>query len=225
MKNAGIKAWAAWSSGKDSAWALYEARRAGEVEVVKLLTTVTRDYARVSMHSTREALLDRQAEAAGLPLRKVYIPAKCDNEAYEAAMKEAMAEAAAEGVTHVVFGDLFLQDIREYREKQLAKADMKPLFPLWGRDTAALAREMIDGGLKAYLTCVDPRKVPAEFAGSLFDAALLAALPAGVDPCGENGEFHTAVVAGPMFKHSIAVRVGEVVERAGFVFADVVPEG
>jgi uncharacterized protein (TIGR00290 family) len=225
MKTARVKAWAAWSSGKDAAWALYETRRAGEVEVVKLLTTVTRDYARVSMHSTREALLDRQAAAAGLPLRKVYIPAKCDNAAYEVAMKDAMDEAAAEGATHVVFGDLFLQDIREYRETQLAKAGMKPLFPLWGRDTAVLAREMIAGGLKAYLTCVDPRKVPADFAGRSFDDALLADLPAGVDPCGENGEFHTVVVAGPMFKQLIAVRVGEVVQREGFVFADVVPEG
>jgi uncharacterized protein (TIGR00290 family) len=217
------RALVAWSSGKDAAWALHEVRRAGEVEVVGLLTTVTDTFSRVAMHAVREELLDRQSAAVGLPCRKVRIPWPCPNEAYEARMEEALAAARAEGITHVVFGDLFLADIRAYREAKLAGTGIAPLFPLWGRDTRALAREMIDGGLRARLTCVDPRVVDRSLAGRSFDATLLAELPPGADPCGENGEFHSFAWDGPMFSAPVAVTPGEVVERDGFVFADLLP--
>jgi uncharacterized protein (TIGR00290 family) len=212
-----------WSTGKDSAYTLAVARAAGEVDIVGLLTTVTADYDRVSMHGVRRALLDRQAEAAGLPCTIVDIPAPCPNQVYERAMGAALAAAQARGVTHVVFGDLFLADLRAYREQRLAEVGMTGLFPLWQRDTAALAREMVAAGLRAHLTCVDPRRLPGRLAGRVFDGGLLDELPAGVDPCGENGEFHTFASAGPMFRAPIAVAAGEVVERDGFVFADLVP--
>jgi len=212
----------AWSSGKDSAWALHELRRAGEVEVAGLLTTVTADHQRVSMHAVREALLTAQAEALGLPCQVVRIPAACTNEVYEREMAAALAAARAAGVTQVAFGDLFLEDVRDYRLSRMAGTGIEPIFPLWGRDTARLAREMVAGGLRATLTCLDPRRVDRALAGRTFDEALLAALPAGADPCGENGEFHTFVSAGPMFRAQLAIEVGEIVERDGFVFADVV---
>ncbi|MGH9714301.1 MAG: ATP-binding protein [Candidatus Acidiferrales bacterium] len=217
------KAWLAWSSGKDSAWALHTIRESGELDVVALLTTVNRDHQRVAMHAVRQRLLELQAAEVGLPLVKVMIPSSCRNETYEQVMGEAMAQARAEGVFHVIFGDLFLEDIRAYRERQLARCGMTPVFPLWRRDTSRLAEEMLAGGLRAYLTCVDPRKLDREFAGRWFDADLLAALPSSVDPCGENGEFHTFACAGPMFGNAIQVGVGEIVERDGFVFADLVP--
>ena len=217
------KALVAWSSGKDSAWALHEVRRAGEVEVVGLLTTVTSGFGRVSMHAVRETLLDRQAEALELPCHKVRIPWPCTNAVYEREMEHALAEARANGITCVVFGDLFLADVRAYREAKMAGSGIEPLFPLWGRDTTRLARDMLTGGLRATLTCVDPRRLDRSFAGRAFDEALLQALPAGVDPCGENGEFHTFVSTGPMFRAPLEVAVGEVVEREGFVFADVLP--
>ena len=216
-------AWLAWSSGKDSAWALHRMREAGEFEVVALLTTVNRTHGRVAMHAVRESLLEMQAAAAGLPVVKVPIPSPCPNEIYESAMSEAMARARDEGVRHMIFGDLFLEDIRAYREKQLAGRGMTPVFPLWGKDTRLLAEEMIAGGLRAYLTCVDPRQLERGFAGRRFDAELLAELPRRVDPCGENGEFHTFACAGPMFRAEVAVKVGEIVERDGFVFADLLP--
>ncbi|MGB7751228.1 MAG: hypothetical protein WCF88_06715 [Candidatus Acidiferrales bacterium] len=219
------KAWLAWSSGKDSAWALHTVREAGSFDVVALLTTVNRTHGRVAMHAVRESLLEMQAAAAGLPLVKVGIPSPCSNEIYERAMSEAMAQAASERVRHVIFGDLFLQDVRAYREKQLARCGMTPVFPLWGIETRALGEEMIAGGLSAYLTCVDPRKLVRDFAGRRFDAELLADLPSGVDPCGENGEFHTFACAGPMFRTELAVTVGEIVEREGFVFADILARG
>jgi uncharacterized protein (TIGR00290 family) len=218
------KAWLAWSSGKDSAWALHRARQSGEVEIVALLTTINRTHARVAMHAVRESLVEMQAAAAGLPLIKVEIPSPCTNEVYEAAMGAAMAQARAEGVRHVAFGDLFLEDIRAYREKHLAACGMTPVFPVWGIDTTQLAAEMLAGGLSAYLTCVDPRKLDRSFAGHRFDAELLADLPSDVDPCGENGEFHTFANAGPMLRESIPVAAGEIVERDGFVFADLLPE-
>jgi uncharacterized protein (TIGR00290 family) len=175
------------------------------------------------MHAVREALLDAQATALGLPCRKVMLPWPCSNDVYEREMAEALRAARAEGVTHVVFGDLFLQDIRAYREAKLAGTGISPLFPLWQRDTHALAREMIDGGLRATLTCVDPTKLDRGFAGRSFDRALLGDLPRAVDPCGENGEFHTFAWAGPMFDTPIPAVAGTVVERDGFVFADLLP--
>jgi len=217
------KAWLAWSSGKDSAWALHTVQKSGECEVVGLLTTMNRTHQRVAMHAVRETLVEMQATAADLKLIKVPIPSPCPNETYERAMSEAMAEAKAEGVRHIIFGDLFLEDIRAYREKHLAACGMTPVFPLWRRDTRRLAHEMLAGGLSAFLTCVDPHKLGREFAGRRFDAELLRMLPPEVDPCGENGEFHTFANAGPMFAGEIPVTVGEIVERDGFVFADLVP--
>jgi len=217
------KAWLAWSTGKDSAWALHTIRQSGDFEIVALLTTVNREHQRVAMHGVRESLLEAQAAAAALPLVKVMIPSPCSNEIYEKTMGDAMLRARAEGVSHVVFGDLFLEDIRSYREKQLASCGVTPVFPLWQRDTRRLAEEMIAGGLSAYLTCIDPRKLDGEFAGRRFDDRLLKELPSSVDPCGENGEFHTFACAGPMFRSTIAVAVGEIVKRDGFVFADLIP--
>jgi uncharacterized protein (TIGR00290 family) len=217
------KAWLAWSSGKDSAWSLHAIRQSDELDVVALLTTVNRTHKRVAMRAVREALLEIQAAEAGLPLVKVPIPSPCPNETYEQAMSEAMARAPAEGVHHVVFGDLFLEDIRAYREKQLAACGMTPVFPLWEKDTRRLADEMLAGGLCAHLTCVDPRKLDGSAAGRRFDAELLRDLPPSVDPCGENGEFHTFASAGPMFRKPIPISVGEIVERDGFVFADLLP--
>ncbi len=217
------RAWVCWSSGKDSAWALHVARAQGEVDVVGLLTTLTEPYQRVSMHGARMELVRAQAREAGLPLQEVPIPAPCPNEVYETRMAEAMGRAKADGVTHVVFGDLFLQDVRAYREANLAKVGITPVFPLWGRTTWLLAREMLAGGLRANLVCIDPRQTPRELAGRAFDWGLLAEFPAGIDPCGENGEFHTFAWDGPMFARPIPVRVGDTVEREGFVFTDLMP--
>lgn len=217
------KAWLAWSSGKDSAWALHTIRQQEEFEIVALLTTINRTYERVAMHAVRESLVEMQAATAGLPLVKVPIPSPCPNEIYEQAMSEAMARARAEGVWHVAFGDLFLEDIRAYREKHLAACGMTPVFPVWGKNTRRLAEEMLAVGLSAFLTCVDPRKLDRTFAGRRFDADLLRELPPSVDPCGENGEFHTFANAGPMFEREIPVEAGEIVERDGFVFADLLP--
>jgi uncharacterized protein (TIGR00290 family) len=210
-----------WSTGKDSAFALHEARRSSEVEIVGLLTTVSRAFGRVSMHGVREALLDRQAEALGLPCWKVPIPSPCPNEVYEREMARVLAEVGSLGVDRVVFGDLFLEDLRRYREAKLGEIGMSAVFPLWMRNTTALARDMIEAGLRATITCIDPRKLDRSFAGCAFDAGFLKALPEGVDPRGENGEFHTFASAGPMFAESIHVEVGDVVERDNFVFADV----
>jgi uncharacterized protein (TIGR00290 family) len=214
------KALLSWSSGKDSAWALHVLRRQGDVDVVGLLTTINRVHDRVAMHAVRTELLRAQAAAAGLPLWEVPIPSPCANAEYEAAMGAAMDRAKREGITHVAFGDLFLEDIRRYREEKLAETGILPLFPLWGESTAELAREMIEAGLRARLTCVDPKQMPRELAGRDFDARLLAELPASVDPCGERGEFHTFAWAGPMFGAPVPVSLGEIVERDGFVFAD-----
>jgi uncharacterized protein (TIGR00290 family) len=216
------KALVSWSSGKDSAFALHEVRRAGELDVVGLVTTVNREFDRVAMHAVRVELLRRQAAAVGLPVTAVELAWPCSNAEYEAAIGGALRRARDGGVTHVVFGDLFLADIRAYREAQLAPLGLVPVFPLWQRDTRALAHAMIDGGLTARLTCVDPRALDRRFAGRAFDRALLAELPAAVDPCGENGEFHTFVTGGPMFAHPIEITPGEIVERDGFVFADLI---
>jgi uncharacterized protein (TIGR00290 family) len=219
-----VKAWLAWSSGKDSAWSLHVLRVEGEVEVAGLLTTVNASRGRVAMHDVRRDLLQAQAEAVGLPLHVAPLPDPCPNDAYEAAMREALDEARRAGIEAVAFGDLFLEEIRHYRESQMAGTGLRPLFPLWGRPTAALAREMVAGGLRARVTCVDPRRLDASFAGREFDARFLDDLPPGVDPCGENGEFHTFAWDGPGFKHPVRVRSGAVAERGGFVYADLVPD-
>lgn len=214
------KALIAWSSGKDSAWALYHVRNSGAFEVVGALTTITENFDRVSMHGVRREILDAQCAAAKLLLHPVMIPFPCPNEIYEQRMHEAMRAARERGITKVIFGDLFLEDIRAYREEKLHGSGIEAVFPLWKIPTESLAREMIAGGLKARVVTLDPSKVPREVAGAAFDEKLLTALPAGVDPCAENGEFHTCVVGGPMFDRDIDVRAGEAVERDGFVFAD-----
>jgi uncharacterized protein (TIGR00290 family) len=215
-----MKVLVSWSSGKDSAWMLHVLQTIRPGAAAALLTTVAEEYDRVAMHGVRTSVLRAQAEAAGLPLIEVPIPSPCSNEIYEVRMRAAVERAVADGFTHAAFGDLFLEDVRRYREERLAGSGLQPLFPLWGQPTAALAREMIAGGLEAVLTCVDPRVLPAETAGRRYDAQLLAELPAGVDPCGERGEFHTCVLAGPMFSRRIQASPGERVTRDGFVFAD-----
>jgi len=216
------KALISWSSGKDSAFALHEIRQAGEFDVVGAVTTVTKTFNRVSIHGVRQEILLAQLQAARLPPQIVPIPYPCPNEIYEARMGEAVARAVKDGITHMIFGDLYLADIRAYREQKLAGTGITPVFPLWERPTPALAQAMIASGIEAYLATVDLKKLPAEFAGRKFDDQLLADLPNGVDPCGENGEFHTCVVAGPMFSHALAVTPGERVERDGYAYCDLV---
>jgi uncharacterized protein (TIGR00290 family) len=218
------KALLAWSSGKDSAWTLHVLRQQREVEVVGLLTTVNRAFDRVAMHAVRRELLAAQAAAVGLPLATVEIPYPCSNAEYEAAMAAAMDRARLDGVTAVAFGDLFLEDVRRYREDRMRGSGLTPLFPIWGIPTDTLARRMVGAGLRARLTCVDPSKLAPRFAGREFDAGLLDDLPAGVDPCGERGEFHSFAYDGPMFARPVGIQAGEVVEREGFVFADLVLE-
>jgi len=217
------KALLSWSSGKDSAWALHALRQQARVEVVGLLTTINETHDRVAMHAVRSELLRLQAAAAGLPLHTVNIPSPCSNEQYEAAMSLVVQRAQAAGVTVMAFGDLFLEDIRRYRVEKLAGTGIEPLFPIWGIPTDRLARDMIAGGLRARITCVDPKQLAPSFVAREFDSALLAELPASVDPCGERGEFHSFAYAGPMFDAPIAIQSGEVVTRDGFVFADLLP--
>lgn len=212
-----------WSSGKDSTLALYEARIAGNVDIVGLLTTVNAAADRVAMHGVRRQLLAAQAEALGVPLHVVELPWPCSNEAYEERMAAAIAEARVAGVRAMVFGDLFLEDVRSYREQALMGSGITPVFPLWHRPTHEVARDLLDLGVRAVVTCVDLRQAPRQLAGRWYDQAFLADLPSGVDPCGENGEFHTFVVNGPGFKRPIEVTVGETLERDGFAFTDVVP--
>jgi uncharacterized protein (TIGR00290 family) len=211
-----------WSSGKDSAWLVHVLRQRADVEIAAVLTTVNEAAGRVAMHAVRERLLRAQADALGLPLWTVRIPSPCPNEAYEAAMAGAVARAVSENFTHVAFGDLFLEDVRRYREERLTGTGLTPIFPLFGADTSALARAMIAAGLRARITCVDPKALDRRFAGREFDAALLEELPASCDPCGERGEFHSFAYAGPMFSTAIPIESGEVVERDGFVFADLI---
>jgi uncharacterized protein (TIGR00290 family) len=209
-----------WSSGKDSAWTLHLLRRDPAIEVVGLVTTLNAEFQRVAMHGTRRSVLEAQAEAAQLPLWIVPLPWPCSNEIYEQRMAEGCQRAVDEGVDAVAFGDLFLQDVRAYRERQLKSTGLQPLFPLWEIPTAELAREMIAGGLRARLSCVDTEQLSGDFAGREFDAALLRDLPPEADPCGERGEFHTCVYAGPMFTAPLPIETGEIVNRDGFVFAD-----
>jgi len=214
-----------WSSGKDSAWTLHLLRQSGEYEIAGLLTTMNAEFDRVAMHGTRRELVEAQAEAAGLPLRTIPLPWPCSNEQYEAAMRDACAQAVADGIEVMGFGDLFLEDVRKYREDKLAGSGLTPVFPLWGKPTRELVREMLAAGVKARIVCVDPKQLSREFAGRDLDEALLDAMPEGVDPCAERGEFHTVAYAGPMFRRAIPIESGEVVERDGFVFADVKKQG
>ena len=215
------KVFLSWSSGKDSDWALHMLRQQGDCEITGLLTTLNAAFDRVAMHSTRREILEQQAQAAGLPLITVPLPWPCSNADYERIMQDVCRTAVEQGVTAIAFGDLFLEDIRAYRERQLRGTGLEPIFPLWQIPTRRLAEEMISGGLRAKLVCVDPKKLSPDFAGLDFDSQLLADLPAGVDPCGENGEFHTCVYSGPMFSREIPVTCGESVERDGFCFCDV----
>ncbi len=215
--------WLSWSSGKDSAWALHVLRQSGEHAVSGLFTTVNSAFDRVAMHAVRVELLRQQADAVGLPLHLIEIPYPCSNEQYAAAMTAFMERARNEGVQCMAFGDLYLQDVRSYREERMQGSGIVPVFPLWQRPTRELLQEMLAGGLRACLTCVDPRVLPAEFAGQELTPELLERMPSGIDPCGENGEFHTFVFDGPMFSRPLAIEMGEVVERDGFVFADCLP--
>jgi uncharacterized protein (TIGR00290 family) len=212
-----------WSSGKDSAWALGLLRQQPDVEVAGLLTTINEQFDRVAMHAVRTDLLRRQAESVGLPLRLISLPFPCSNEVYEERMREAVGAAQTDGIEGIAFGDLFLADVRRYREMMMEGTGITPIFPLWGRPTAELAREMTAGGLRAQITCIDPRCVPASLAGKEYNGDFLNALPHGVDLCGENGEFHSFAFDGPMFNRPVEFTVGETVERDGFIFTDLAP--
>lgn len=214
------KTWLSWSSGKDSAWALHLLRQSDNYEVTALFTTINSAFERVAMHAVRVALLREQAQAVGLPLHLIEIPYPCSNEQYAAAMTAFVTRAQDEGVRYMAFGDLYLEDVRRYREERMRDTGIEPIFPLWGKPTRPLLHEMLANGLRARLTCVDPRVVPAEFAGCELTEELLSKMPATTDPCGENGEFHTFVFAGPMFTRPLDIEMGEVVTRDGFVFAD-----
>jgi len=213
-----------WSSGKDSAWTLYQLQQDPDYEVVGLVTTVNQKYQRVAMHGVREQILQQQADAAGLPLHTLNIPSPCTNKEYEAVMKKFITVMQKNKIEYMAFGDLYLDDIRQYRVKQLEGTGITPVFPLWLKPTRELAEAMIEGGLEAIITCIDPKKISSSFAGRHFNIDFINDLPESIDPCGENGEFHSCVHNGPMFKHSISVTTGEVVERDNFVFADLIPE-
>jgi uncharacterized protein (TIGR00290 family) len=213
-----------WSSGKDSAWALHTLRQNGEYNLCGLFTVVNQTFGRVAMHAVRLELLRLQAEAVGLPLTIIEIPHPCDNDQYDTIMRGFVERSVGAGIECMAFGDLFLQDIRTYREERLSGSGIEPIFPLWNIPTGPLAERMLSSGMEAYLSCVDPAKAPRSLAGHRWSRALLAALPERVDPCGENGEFHTVVLDGPMFDRRIPVTIGETVERDGFIFTDIVPE-
>jgi uncharacterized protein (TIGR00290 family) len=215
-----MKTLVSWSSGKDSAWMLHVLKQDPTIEIGGLLTTMNEEFDRVAMHAVRRRLLEAQADAAGVPLRTVRLPWPCTNEQYEERMRLAVAQAVAEGFTHVAFGDLFLADVRKYREEKLAGTGLTPMFPIWGIPTDELAGRMVEGGLRSVLTCVNPKHLDRSFAGRQFDRSLLSDLPAGVDKCGERGEFHSFAWDGPMFNHPVSITVGDVVDRDGFVFAD-----
>jgi uncharacterized protein (TIGR00290 family) len=216
-----IQTLVSWSSGKDSAWALHRLAHDERYQIFGLLTTINSAFNRVAMHSTRREVLEAQAAALGLPLWIIPLPWPCSNQEYEAAMQKACDQATASGIGAIAFGDLFLEDIRKYREDSLRNSGLTPLFPIWGADTRRLLPEMIASGLKARIVCVDPNKMPRAFAGRDLDESFLRELPAKVDPCGENGEFHSCVYDGPMFREAVPIEGGEVVERDGFVYADV----
>lgn len=213
-----------WSGGKDSALALYEFLKNGEYEIASLLTTLSEDYDRISMHGVRRTLLEQQADSLGLPVEEVFIPQSCSNEEYESKMWQVLTMFKQTGVSAVVFGDIFLEDVKQYRENNLARLEMKGIFPIWGRDSRELTGLFIDAGFQAIVTCVDGRLLDKKFAGRMLDRDFLAELPADVDPAGENGEFHSFVLAGPIFKKKIACTPGEVVPRDSFYFCDLLPE-
>ena len=215
-----MKVLVSWSTGKDSAWMLHRLQQCRDLQLVGLVSTVNAEFERVAMHGVRTELVTQQASVAGLPWIPIDLPWPCSNAEYERIMADFIARAVDDGVTHMAFGDLFLEDVRAYREKMLAGTGITPLFPLWEIPTDELAAEMIDAGLRATLTCLDPRKLPSEFAGREFDATLLAELPEACDPCGEYGEFHSFAWDGPMFRQPVAIERGETVERDGFVFTD-----
>lgn len=212
-----------WSGGKDSSLALHAVLKDPSFRVEALLTTVTADYERISIHGVRRTLLHEQTKAIGLPLEEIRIPAGASNAAYELAMKECLLRYRSKGISRVIFGDLFLQDIRQYRENRLAELGMEGFFPLWKKDTRKLAQDFIAEGFRAYIVCVDPKQIESSFCGREFDHAFLSELPASVDPCGENGEFHTFVYDGPIFRQAVKVKKGEVVHREGFWFCDLIP--
>ncbi len=220
-----MKTLLSWSSGKDSAWSLHTLKQNKTIELCGLFTTINEEYDRVAMHGVRTQILKAQAKAAELPLHVISLPNPCPNEIYEERMGAFIKQAKVDHIEGMAFGDLFLEDIRAYREGNLKDTGIEPLFPIWGLDTAELAMEMISGGLETYITCVDSRQLDGAFAGRRFDEAFLSDLPEGVDPCGENGEFHTMVVGGPMFNHRLQIKPGEIVDRDGFIFADFIPEG
>jgi uncharacterized protein (TIGR00290 family) len=209
-----------WSSGKDSAWALHSLRQQPDVEIVGLFSTVNQEFERVAMHAVRNELVRQQAKSLGLPIQLIQIPYPCDNSAYRVIMQEFIAQAKQQGVECIAFGDLFLEDVRKYREDNLDGTGIKPIFPLWGMPTDELSREMVKSGLHAIITCIDPNQLPPGFSGREYEDSFLSDLPDQVDPCGENGEFHSFVYDGPMFKEKITVRTGETLSRDGFVFTD-----
>lgn len=210
-----------WSSGKDSAWALYNLQQDPEIDLVGLFCTVNKEFNRVAMHGVRVELLQKQAQSIGLPLEILEIPNPCSNSEYEAVMGQFVDRAKSNKVEHFAFGDLFLEDIRHYREEKLKDSGISPIFPIWGIPTDMLVRQMISGGLKTVITCIDPKQISKEFVGKELDESFLSALPKNIDPCGENGEFHSFVFDGPMFKERIEIRVGDIVQRDNFVFADI----
>ena len=222
-KSSAVKVLLSWSSGKDSAWALHQLRQRDDVEVAALLTAFNQPADRVAMHAVRRQLVQLQAERVGLPLWEAELPWPCTNEQYEEIMAGVCRRAVAEGISQVAFGDLYLRDVRAYREKQLLGTGLEPVFPLWDVPTRELAAQMLEAGVRAKLTCIDPAKVDEAFAGREFNMAMIRELPEGVDSCGENGEFHSFVYDSPTFREAIPVRVGEIVRRDGFVFADVIP--
>ena len=223
MQQSKQKTLLSWSSGKDSAWALHTLRQDPQIELAGLFCTVNQAFNRVAMHGVRVELLQRQADRLGLPLQIIDIPYPCSNEQYAQVMSEFVTQARAAGVTHFAFGDLFLEDVRRYREERLQGTGISPIFPLWGSDTRELSQTMVTAGLRSVLTCVDPKQLSKDFAGRIFDATLLRDLPADVDPCGENGEFHSFAFDGPMFAQAVDFTLGETVARDGFVFTDLLP--
>ncbi len=211
-----------WSSGKDGAWALYVLQRSRHVEVTGLFTTINQVHGRVAMHAVPYHLVRAQARSIGLPLEELQIPHPCSNEEYERVMEQFLRQAKGKGIESIAFGDLFLEAVRRYREEKMKNTGISPIFPVWGTPTDVLSKALIDTGFRMLVTCIDPQAVPRELAGREYDKHFLEELPEGVDPCGENGEFHTFVFDGPIFKEPLAVECGQIVEREGFVFADVV---